>query len=475
MFKNEFIRSDLNMNEIIPHWQPVFPNATPPIFQQDWAGRSLFYAPGWLVRVPENSTAAFLESLHSASPEGLQLADELLRRAEQGQRAWADLHNRPFHPVCLTLYLNNTCNLNCGYCFSEPGLRAPVRLSLEAVQAAAEIVTGYCQASRKPFTVVFHGGGEPTLEHVLIFQTLDWLEQRTDRDGLALFRYLATNGVMPAALAERLARRFDLVGLSCDGPQDIQDSQRPFRKPGRRGSSRYVEQTARAVHAAGKALHVRVTVTPETLSRQAEIAEYICRQLRPQEIHVEPVYVSGQTGRAMSFETGQAEAYVEAFFQARSVAGEYGVKWLASGSRPAEVHGAYCHVWRDVLNLTPEGAATACFALVQAEDARERGVDLGGWEGASGRFTLDQGRVEAVRRALGREPQEECLTCFNRYSCVRQCPETCLLDAQARTCGFRCRVQALMTDRLIQRTAERLGSEMTNPDEILGGPVGWDG
>jgi uncharacterized protein len=432
----------------------------------DQPRRSLFYAPGWLVAVPLEQTAAFMEALHSASQGEGQQADELHQHASQAQRHWTELHTRPFQPLCLTLYLNDTCNLNCSYCFSAPSLRAPVHLSLEAIQAAAGIVAGNCQASQKPFTVVFHGGGEPTLEHALIFQTLGWLEQLAARSGLPLFCYLATNGVMSASLAERLAARFDLFGLSCDGASDIQELQRPLRKPGPHSSSWYVEQTAQTVHDAGKPLHVRVTVTPKTLLRQAEVAEYICRQLQPQEIHAEPIYLRGRAGAATGFETNQAEAYVSAFFEAKRVAGQYGVKWLASGSRPSEVHGAYCHVWRDVLNLTPEGVATACFTLAHAEDIYERDVDLGCWDDSASRLTLDQGRVEAVRRTLSREPQA-CLTCFNRYHCARQCPDVCLLDPQATTGGFRCRVQALMTDKLIQRTAESLFAD----GALASGPV----
>lgn len=45
-----------------------------------------------------------------------------------------------------------------------------------------------------------------------------------------------------------------------------------------------------AVHLANKPLHVRVTITPQTINRQTEIAEYVCQRLRPQEIHVEAVY-----------------------------------------------------------------------------------------------------------------------------------------------------------------------------------------
>ena len=418
------------------------------------SGRSLFYTPGWVVSVPFSLAAPFLNALQSGTQGDVPQADDLRLRAVQARRVWTEMHSNQFQPLCLTLYLNNSCNLNCLYCFSDPGSQKPAHLSLEALQSAAEIVAVNCQSNQKPLTVVFHGGGEPTLDHKLVFQALDRLDNLAASHNIPVFRYLSTNGVMSASLAARLAARFNLIGLSCDGPQDIQNHQRPLQKRSGYTSNWFVEQTARVVHAAGKPLHVRVTVTPDTMQRQAEIADYICRILKPQEIHVEPLYGLGRADSGFCFGTDQAETYVSAFFEAQSVAKKYGIPWSASGSRPSEIHNAYCHVWRNVLNLTPEGVATAC------------------WDESAGKFVLDSSQIDGIIRALSQEPQA-CVTCFNRFHCVRQCPESCLLEADVQTGGFRCRLQALMTDTLIRKTADRLSSESASNDAITSGPVGW--
>jgi sulfatase maturation enzyme AslB (radical SAM superfamily) len=449
-----------------PLWQSIFPDTHPPVFLQEHDGYSLFYAPGWVVKVPVRLKAGFILALGSPSGGDQPKARELLRRASQSEYRWEEIHTHPFEPFCLTLYLNNNCNMDCRYCFSEPDESPSTRLSLEAIRSAAEIVIRNCRAKGKTLTVVFHGGGEPTLDHELIIQSLDWLEERARQCGLAIFRYLATSGTLSPVVEKRLATRFDLIGISCDGPADIQEAQRPFRKPGKRSSAWYMEQTARAVHAAGKPLHVRVTVTPTSMLRQPEIAEYICCQLKPKEIAVEPVYNLGRSKGSFAFEADQAEAYVKAFLKAQAVASRYGIRLSASGSRPGEIHDAYCHLWRDVLNLTPEGVATNCFALSRARDVQNRGLDLGGWDGSSSRFSIDPNRVETLRRTLSREPAE-CAACFNRYSCARQCPEVCRADSQEPGQGFRCRVNARLADAAIQRAVSQL-----DPWAILAeGPV----
>jgi sulfatase maturation enzyme AslB (radical SAM superfamily) len=227
-----------------------------------------------------------------------------------------------------------------------------------------------------------------------------------------------------------------------------------------------VEQTAQSVHEAGKPLHVRVTITPDTINRQGEIAEYICKQLKPQEIHVEPVY-AGDDGS--QFKRDQAEEYVSAFLQARQMAQEYGIQWISSGSRPQEIHSAYCHIWRNVLNLTPEGIATACFKLSEEVAVRERGVTLGGWDEQDGRFRLDEEQIQNLRQALDKE-SEGCIICFNRYHCTRQCPDNCLLETDVQVERFRCQTQAMLTNSLIQETADKLTSRQNN-DKILYGTI----
>ena len=452
------------MNSI---WQPIFDKAMPPVYRQDEAGRSLFYAPGLLVVVPATIASNFQAAITNPECGSWPEAIELRRQAVEAQKAWESLQTTAFAPVCLTLYLNNVCNLNCVYCFSKPYRSARTRLSLDMICAAAEIVAANCRTHRRPLTVVFHGGGEPTLDYEVIRQALSALNGIAARYSLELFRYIATNAVMPPARAYDLATRFDLIGLSCDGPPEIQNLQRPLHKQNKHISSWFIEQTAQAIHRAGKPLHVRVTITPETSHRQAEIAEYICQMLRPQEVHVEPVYAVDGNKTKIKFDPVHAERYVSAFLEARHVAQKYGVCWRASGSRPAEIHSAYCHIWRNVLNLTPEGVATLCFQLSDANSVYQQHLELGEWDAQKSCFKLNTNHVQNFQQAIHVEP-EACTLCFNRHHCARECPDICILKSGYKTGGFRCRVQSMLTEALIQETADALCLHSNIDHPVLG-------
>jgi len=430
-----------------------------PIFRWDCAEYAMFCAPGCLCVVGLSDAEGFEATI---APAEHGWGGELWRRAELAVAEARRWQEEPFSPECLTLYMNNECNLDCVYCHTDPSPGPAPRLELEAVAAAAEVVAENCRRKGRSLYGVFHGGGEPTLHRKRVESTLSLLDAAAAAHGVELFRYVATNGVMSEEKAAWLARHFDLIGLSCDGPADIQNSQRP--RWGGGGTLHIVERTGRVLREEGCPLHVRTTITSATLHRQAEIADYICQQFSPEEIHFEPVYHSSRTDAATELGAHQAGEFVTYFLKAREIAREQGILLMSSGSRPDSIHGPYCHVFRDTLNLVPGGVATACFEVTDAAQVEEKGVTIGSLNRETGRFEIDHSRVRELRQRLGVIPAN-CADCFNRYHCARECPDRCPLDNDTRfgdgtlEPGFRCRAQKALAYAILRETAERLWSE----------------
>jgi uncharacterized protein len=447
---------------------------------------ALYYAPGYLVRAADRCAARALEDELSArasgggilggAPDGgaslpadrtaARLAEELLRHARAAQAAWNQRLSEPFRPLCLTIYPENRCNLRCAYCYADP---APVQgsacppVSLAAVRAAAEVTARNCQAQGRPLTLVLHGGGEPTLHPRALARIVETVESVAAVHGVELFKYIATNGVMAPQTARWVAQHFDRVGLSCDGPAEIQNQQRPISRPQRlaniTASAPFVERTADLLHAAGRPLDVRVTLTPQTVARQEEIVAYLLQRLRPQEIRIEPLY---QTGRSvengLAWSLDHAEIFIQHFRAAQALARSAGVRLVFTGARPGEIHGPFCQIFRQVLNLVPGDVATPCFQWSDAAQARRRDAVIG--QQVNGQFALDEAKISALRELLVYTPPR-CVTCFNRWHCAGACPENCLLEddpAQPERPGedFRCRVQMRLAEGILADAAGAL-------------------
>jgi len=400
-----------------------------PLFRLTRGGSSVFYAPGHVAPAP---------------------SEELLRCAEEAQAAWRRLAEAPFAPECLTLYLNNRCNLACGYCFAAGGReQASQPIDERAALGAARLVARCCANNNKPFHLVLHGGGEPTLDWESVVRLVEGTRAITAQAGVDWFGFLATNGVLPEERAAWLGRELDLVEISCDGPPEIHDRQRPLAGGG--PTSLHVERTARALRVAGGRLLVRATITPETVERQTEIVAYLDEVLGATAMRFEPVY------RAAAFAPEQAEWFASRFLAAQREARARGCDLGFAGARIDEIHGPFCDALRHALHLLPDGVATACFFCTDGRGAEAAGMAIGRWDEARGEYTLDADRIAAHRRKVLELPVA-CRDCINVCHCARECPERCAVaDAAPETPSFRCLVQRRLAEEWILgavRTAE---------------------
>lgn len=317
--------------------------------------------------------------------------------------------------------------------------------------AAARRVAAHCRAQGQPLTYVCHGGGEPLLDRRLAEAALATVEAVADAHGLSLFRYVASSGVLPAATARWAAERFDRLGLSCDGPPDIHDRQ---RRAAGGATSAAVARTAAIWRAAGRPFDARVTVTPDSCDRLAEIAEYLCRVIGPRDIRCEPAY-----GPLVGWEARPelVARFIAGHRAAANVAAAHGVGWRLSLARPDDIHTAHCHVFRDVLHLLPEGVLTNCFLDCDGGQAGRRGMSLGR-AGDSDEVATDA--AGPLRHRLSRLPAV-CAACPNGYHCVRACPDACLAASDPATDSFRCRLSRGLLLARLEREAERLRAGAT--------------
>ncbi len=440
-----------------------------PIFRLDCSNDAIFYAPDYLVLVGRSDADRFEKMLSSPEydaryPLLTKLRDKLIHKAEEAVTARHRWQTSPFRPECLTLYLSNQCNLRCVYCYADANPHATLRLELNAIHSAARLVAQSCRQKNCPFTIVFHGGGEPTLDKNFVDQVLATLDQVAEEYEVPTFRYVATNGVMSQSKARWLAHNFDLVGLSCDGPSDIQDHQRPGQNE--RKTSQLVEQTAHILHEQGCRFQVRVTITKTSLHRQVEIVDYISQQLSPATIHLEPLYHGGRAEEATNFAPADAADFALHFLQARAKAAQYNVPLLYAGSRLNSNHGPYCQIFRNVLNLLPGDAATACFKMTTAAQAGQSDVIIGNFNQGLAPFIINHQLISELRQSLT-PAFSDCRNCFNQFHCAGECPDRCLLTKArlpANVCrpGFRCQVQKTLAMATLLETAERLRSTISD-------------
>ena len=420
----------------------VLPDEDLPVFTARAEDLTLFCAPGFLAAAGEKDAAEIRGILSGELPFGNLLVGDLISAAASAKSAWAFIHSPDhYEPVCLTLYTSLACNLDCSYCYAARA-REPLTLDEALIFESAGRVLANCRAKDEPFTAVFHGGGEPSLDPRLpeIFGTL---RRMSDEAGVPFRSYIATNGIMDEEKARWIAENFDRAGLSVDGPPEIQNRRRPLRGGGE--TAAIAERTAAVFRGIQGNLSVRGTILPENFSRISEIAEYCCVTLRADEVHLEPVYARGAGPGAEL-----ADEFCENFLKAKEDARRQGVKLSFSGSRVGEIHGRYCQIFRQVLHLVPPSGCSACFAVSSRKEAERNGL------------LVDRESPGPLFDRLAAE-DPDCLDCFNRFHCARGCPDVCPSGPGGpRDAGsFRCRVSRKLAEAELLAAARASLFELT--------------
>lgn len=407
-----------------------------PMFRLLYDDMAVLYTPGYAVREAD-ADHAVLTKLATAADE-----------------AWRQYAERPYSPTCLTLYLSNQCNLGCSYCYSAPidphrsRTQQQPTINVAAARAAARLVAANCARRGAQFSLILHGGGEPTQHWDLLTELYQDVVEISRGNGVDFWSYIATNGVIPPAKVDWLAAQFSVVGLSCDGPPSLHDAQRPAASGA--ATSKAVEAAARRLAARGVDFHVRVTVTPATMARQKEIVGYCVHELQARTIRFEPAY-QGRAGQPAYFAPADADEFVRRFVEARAAALSAGAQLHLSGIRLNEIHGAHCNPLRDVLQIAPDGRASACFLTADGDRPDDRSLMLGCYDESTDSYVIDEARAAALRAGAARIPSR-CHACVNVYHCARDCPDVCLISSstESETPGFRCRVQKLLAHEFIK-------------------------
>jgi len=448
-----------------------------PIFLLDTANYCVFYTSGQFAVVDRVDAPATLRALNSESNFGetsvpLKVSRWLKEQANFAVAERAEWMNASFEPQCLTLYLSNYCNLECKYCYasgeSDQNIRFSSRnmpvLSNDVVLAAAKLVASNCARKSRPFSLLLHGGGEPTIHWKRVKKIVAITREIARRFKIDWFGYIATNGVLPENRARWLAQHFALIGLSCDGPPDIQDNQRPLQSNVK--SSPFIERTARILNEAGGQFQIRATITPQTMSRQEEIVCYLYDKLGATSLRFEPAYRL-KDKKLPVFEPYHADTFVEHFLAAQHKARSLGCDLSFSGLRPDEIHGPYCNILKNALHLTPDGGASACFFCTDTDSDSGKRYKVGYQNKVNETFFLDTDRIKLHRLAAIHIPKY-CQDCINIYHCARGCPDLCCLDNEFRLASrlqpnqiqnvalFRCRVQKRLALCRILEAAENV-------------------
>jgi uncharacterized protein len=307
----------------------------------------------------------------------------------------------------LNILLTNSCNLRCKYCFAKGGEKEDV-IDFDFVKSGID----YLITPKTKTIALFFSGGEPTLALGLIKKSLKYAKVKIGDVTPAI----QTNGMVNENTLVWLLKNKIEIKLSCDGPPEIQNSQRPAVN--KEKTNKPVEKTIKFLIKNNYYPSVRATITQFSVKRQLEILEYF-KDLGIKNISFYPVTL---VGRALKKESAYSQSptldsFLENLLKTVEIAEEYGINlfsgYLAYSLRYASSCG------NPAMYLTPDGFVTTCYEVVSGKEGPDLFV-YGKYHKKSNRIIFEKNKMDYFeRRTLENLPM--CKSCFVRWGCAGDC------------------------------------------------------
>lgn len=316
----------------------------------------------------------------------------------------------------LTLCPTFRCSLCCTYCFSNGGVRQ-TDLTLEMAKKAIDLAlsrypTDQIDSSR----LTWHGGGESTMAFQVMKEASYYHRRRCCELGITPILSIVSNGVWPPSVKRWIIAEMDRISISCDGPADIQDLQRPLVNG--TPSSTYVFQTLRDLAEAGVDFGIRATITEHNVRRMPEMVDFFHGLCGVKSLQFERLTVCGRCEESQ-IQAGTALDYVTYFRIAFERACELGINLGCSGVRIFRRTRRFCGAAGRTLCVTPEGLLTTCHRVDNRDDPLAGEFIYGEW--SEGGYSWDEQRLQNLQSRLAVENLGWCQDCFCKYTCAGGC------------------------------------------------------
>lgn len=342
------------------------------------------------------------------------------------RRSCSQNTNPHYRPTSVTLMPTLNCNLACVYCYSNGGCGSAKLLTIDAAKAAIDfVVKNAIDIGHTSVSLGYHGGGEPLMRGNMPFlkETSTYFRDQAKQHNLKPSVSSATNGTLDRTHLEWVTKNIDRLTVSLDGPEDIQNSQRPLRGP--RGTLKPTFQTVvdtiRYLESIEYPYGIRATITKHSVSRMPEILMMFYLLSHSRSFHLEPMFKCGRC-KMNGLEAPSSEEFTKYSIETRKLADQLGVDLYFSGCRLDGVTDKFCGAVDSNFFITPEGIVTTCLEECRSDDSSAGNFFIGQYNSQRGAFDVDMDKLGKLRtRTVDR--LQECKDCFVKYNCSGYCPK----------------------------------------------------
>ena len=314
-------------------------------------------------------------------------------------------------------HMTQDCNLQCQYCYLDAGKKTD-RLTPEL---AAQTFDGLLPKNyeENEIEIEFHGGGEPTMAFDEMNRIVDIAVNKIEKP---VFR-IQSNGVFSRNVADWLIEKKFQVSISMDGPEFIQNKQRPSHLGSSINNSfNVIESNIKYFIDQKVMINVISVITDYSLPHLREIYDYFVG-LGVRSMQFNPLH---RLGRAIINNESYSNevdlvTFADHFLSLQKQAIKEGII-LVSDFFPVLYNYTprdfQCNACRPGCNIHHNGDMVACTRTYDLLPSSENPFVWGSIK--NGTIEIDEKkRIYLQNRLLKNMP--ECQECFLKYECAGDC------------------------------------------------------
>ena len=318
----------------------------------------------------------------------------------------------------LSIFLTNTCNLDCVYCYAHNDPDNMQIMSKEfAFWGVEYYYNEYIVKHGFDKRIRFYGPGEPTTQFALMKDIATYAKKIWGEDAQI---EIQTNGCFSDTVLDWIEKNADNVWISCDGLPKIQNMNRPFFKT-HNPSSPVMEKNIKKLSLSKHCVvGIRSTITKLNVNEQIENIQYF-HSLGVKYVWVDTVF-PGVGDDVKKFEYLDMDNFVDRFLEATKYADSLGMEYrtffTCNFDKCTNMH---CRACYPVPHLTTDGYLSACdMALFGAEDNHMEALIYGKWNPETATVEYFYDRLNKIRnRKIENLPH--CLKCSANQYCGGYC------------------------------------------------------
>lgn len=316
----------------------------------------------------------------------------------------------------LVLCPSSMCNLRCIYCSGNAGKKSSDMMDWNLAKDAIDFFFDH-SLEYGPYTLQFHGAGEPMVNSNIVKKSIDYARQIAAKKDQRLLTRLSTNGVFSDETAKWVAENFDHVSLSLDGPEDIHNLQRP--KINTKGSYDTVVRTMRRLEYAGVLKRINTVITPIGVDRMEEILRHIHELSNVKEIRLLPMSYCGRCEHT-SIPELDMKRFEEELQRILPIARNLDIKVLSFLEQVNYFTEYYCGACGFNMCTAPNGNISTCIEVLDEQDSGANDLIIGQYDRRLRTINIDWDKVSRLRNRTY-HTLDGCLECTFRTNCSGSC------------------------------------------------------